>query len=229
MKCGAQTALAIGVGYILGRRRKMRLATMLAVGAATGAAAKLGPTALKQGTKYLGKTDIAGALGPQVTEIVNTVRGELLDAAKGAATAAVTSRIDSLSDNLHDRAETLRNPEAAAGKVADTADETVDRAGETVGRAGETVGRATGLRRRRRAADVEDEAGSDDQERGNGRVRRGRSRASEEPDEYDEPADEYEDEDLDEPPADEADEPEEDEEPAPRRRRSTRSPVVRRR
>ena len=222
MKCGAQTALAIGVGYILGRRRKMRLATMLAAGAATGAAAKLGPTALKQGTKYLGKTDIAGALGPQVTEIVNTVRGELLDAAKGAATAAVTSRIDSLSDNLHDRAETLRNPEAAAGKVADTAD-------ETVGRAGETVGRATGLRRRRRAADVEDEAGSDDQERGNGRVRRGRSRASEEPDEYDEPVDEYEDEDLDEPPADEADEPEEDEEPAPRRRRSTRSPVVRRR
>ena len=222
MKCGAQTALAIGVGYILGRRRKMRLATMLAAGAATGAAAKLGPTALKQGTKYLGKTDIAGALGPQVTEIVNTVRGELLDAAKGAATAAVTSRIDSLSDNLHDRAETLRNPEAAAGKVADTADETVDRAGET-------VGRATGLRRRRRAADAEDEAGSDDQEQSNGRVRRGRSRASEEPDEYDEPADEYEDEDLDEAPADEADEPEEDEEPAPRRRRSTRSPVVRRR
>lgn len=222
MKCGAQTALAIGVGYILGRRHKMRLAAMLAAGAATGAAAKLGPTALKQGTKYLGKTDIAGALGPQVTEIVNTVRGELLDAAKGAATAAVTSRIDSLSDNLHDRAETLRNPEAAAGKVADTADETVDRAGET-------VGRATGLRRRRRAADAEDEAGSDDQEQSNGRVRRGRSRASEEPDEYDEPADEYEDEDLDEAPADEADEPEEDEEPAPRRRRSTRSPVVRRR
>jgi hypothetical protein len=229
MKCGAQTALAIGVGYILGRRRKMRLASMLAVGAATGAAAKLGPTALRQGSKYLGKTDIAGALGPQVTEIVNTVRGELLDAAKGAATAAVTSRIDSLSDNLHDRAETLRNPEAAAGKVRDTADETVGRAGETVGRAGETVGRATGVRRRRRSADAEDEAGSDAEERGNGRVRRGRSRASEEPDEYDEPADEYEDEDLDEAPADEADEPDEDEEPAPRRRRSTRSPVVRRR
>ena len=234
MKCGAQTALAIGVGYILGRRRKMRLATMLAVGAATGAAAKLGPTALKQGTKYLGKTDIAGALGPQVTEIVNTVRGELLDAAKGAATAAVTSRIDSLSDNLHDRAETLRNPEAAADKAG----ETVDRAGETVGRAGDTVGRATGLRRRRRAADTEDEAGPDGEERSNGRARRRRSRASEEPDEYDEPADEYEyededeDEDLDEAPADEADEPDEpdeDEEPAPRRRRTTRSPVVRRR
>ena len=228
MKGGVQTALALGVGYILGRNRKMRLATMLAVGAATGGAAKLGPAALRQGTKYLGKTDIAGALGPQVTEIVNTVRGELLDAAKGAATAAVTSRIDSLSDNLHDRAETLKNPEAAVDKAG----ETVGRAGETAGRAGETVGRATGLRRRRREADVEDEAepDQDGEERGNGRVQRKRSRASEEPaDEYDEPADEYEEEDVDEGPADEADEPEEEEaeEPAPRRRRTTRSPVVR--
>lgn len=220
MKGGAQTALALGVGYILGRRRKMRLATMLALGAATGGAAKLGPAALRQGTKYLGKTDIAGALGPQVTEIVNTVRGELLDAAKGAAAAAVTSRIDSLSDNLHERAETLRNPEAAVGQVG----ETVGRASETVGRAG---GKAGGLRRRGRAADIEDEAEPDAEEQGNGRVRRERSRASEEPDEYDEPADEYEEGDLDEAPADEAGEPEEDEEPAPRRRRSTRSPVVR--
>jgi hypothetical protein len=225
MKGGAQTALALGVGYILGRRRKMRLATMLALGAATGGAAKLGPAALRQGTKYLGKTDIAGALGPQVTEIVNTVRGELLDAAKGAAAAAVTSRVDSLSDNLHERAETLRNPEAAGGKGGETAGETVGRAGETVGRAGGKVG---GLRRRGRAADIEDEAEPDAEERGNGHVRRERPRASEEPDEYDEPADEYEgEEDLDEAPADEAGEPEEEEEPAPRRRRSTRSPVVR--
>jgi hypothetical protein len=227
MKSGAQTALAIGVGYILGRRRKMRLATMLAAGAATGAAARLGPTAVRQGAKYLGKTDIAGALGPQVAEIVNTVRGELLDAAKGAAAAAVTNRIDSLSDNLHERAETLRNPEAAVGKVGETAGETVGRAGETVRRAGGKVG---GVRRRGRAADTEEEGEPerDEEERHNGRARRRRPRASEEPDEYDEPGGEYdEDEEPDEGPADEAGEPDEDEEPAPRRRRTTRSPVVR--
>src|SRR2546430_10278105 len=125
MKGGVQTALALGVGYILGRNRKMRLATMLAVGAATGGAAKLGPAALRRGTRYLGKTDIAGALGPQVTEIVNPVRGELLDAAKGGGAAGVTSRVGSLSDNLHDRAESLRTPEAAVGKVGETASETV--------------------------------------------------------------------------------------------------------
>ena len=244
MKGGAQAALALGIGYFLGRRRKMRLATMLAVGAATGGAARLGPAALKQGTKYLGKTDIAGALGPQVTEIVDTIRGELLDAAKGAAAAAVTSRIDSLSDSLHDRAETLRNPEAAVGKAGETAGETVGRAGETVGRAGETVGRAGGslgrLRRRGRRADQEEDAELDqdeerEEERSNGRVRRGRPPvrrgARSESDEDEEPQDEYEDEEpledeADEAPADEGDE-EEAEEPAPRRRRTTRSPVAR--
>ena len=31
MRGGTQTALALGVGYVLGRRRKMRMTTMLAV------------------------------------------------------------------------------------------------------------------------------------------------------------------------------------------------------
>jgi hypothetical protein len=221
MKGGANAALAIGVGYILGRRRKMRLATMLAVGAATGGAAKLGPLALKRGAKMLNSTDIAGALGPQMGEIVSTIRGDLLDAAKGAAAAAVTSRVDSLSENLHDRADALRNPEAA---VAD---------------AGETVRTATGLRRRRPS---EDEEADSDTERGNGRRRRQPSRTRKATRQVEEPEDEFEDsepvdeaeEPVDEEPVDddehaEADEFDEDtgEEPPPRRRRAARSPVTR--
>jgi hypothetical protein len=152
MKGGAQTAVAIGVGYILGRRRKMRLATMLALGAATGGLGKLGPVALKRGAKFLGSTDIGGALGPQVGEIVSTIRGDLLDAGKAAATSAVSSRIDSLSDSLHDRADTLRNPEAAVASV------------------GETAGR---LRRRGRNADDEQDIEPDlerDEEQRNGPI-----------------------------------------------------------
>lgn len=210
----------------------MRLATMLAIGAATGGIGGLAPAVMRRGAKYLGSTDIAGALGPQVSEVVSTVRGELLDAAKGAAAAAVTNRIDSLSDSLHDRAETLKNPEAAVG-----------RAGEAVGQAG---GRIGGLRRRGGPAGDEEAAGEypDDElaeeERGNGQVRRGRPRVRrsarpepEEAGEYDEPQDEYEDElpedELDEAPAGEADEPHEadEEEPTPRRRRTSRSPVAR--
>jgi hypothetical protein len=259
MKGGAQVALAVGVGYILGRRRKMRLATMVAVGAATGGIGGLGPAVLKRGMKYLGSTDVAGALGPQVNEIVSTIRGDLLDAGKAAATAAVSSRIDSLSDTLHDRAETFRNPEAAvagAGEAAGKAGETVGRAG---GKAGETVGRAggsVGRLRRRRPAEDEEYAERDNEERRNGRSRRPRRAERPEPDEAEaeayedeepqseyededpeseyedeEPQSEYEDEQEEPEPVDDADEEEVDEdateEPAPRRRRTSRSPVTR--
>jgi hypothetical protein len=238
MKGGAQAAVALGVGYVLGRRRKMRLATMLALGAATGGIGGLGPAALRRGAKYLGSTDIAGALGPQVGEIVSTIRGDLLDASKAAAATAVSSRIESLSDNLHERAETLRNPEAAAAGAGAAA----GRAGrETAGRAGEqTVGR---LRRRDRGADVEDEAERDEEERSNGRTGRARPRrrSRSEADEGREPEDEYQEYDDEEPDEDELDEPRagetddlgeeeaeaEAEEPAPRRRRASRSPVAR--
>jgi hypothetical protein len=232
MKGGAQTALAIGVGYVLGRRRKMRVATALALGAATGGLGKLGPLALKRAGKYLGSTDIGGALGPQVGEIASTIRGDLVDAGKAAATAAVSNRIESLSDSLHDRAETLRNPEAA-----------VAGASESVGRAGRALSRRG--RRGRPAEDTDEERES---ERSNGRSRRpARSQAQEPEDEYedeeaydDEPDDELdepadEDEDLDdeedeglvddEEPVDE-EEPE-DGEAAPRRTRTSRSPVTR--
>jgi hypothetical protein len=220
MKGGAQTALAIGVGYVLGRRRKMRVATALALGAATGGLGKLGPLALKRAAKYLGSTDIGGALGPQVGEIASTIRSDLLDAGKAAATAAVSGRIESLSDTLHDRAEALRNPEAA-----------VAGASESVGRAGQSLSRRG--RRGRPAEETDEER---EEERGNGRYRRSaRSEAREPEDEYEDEED-YDDE-LDEPeddldePADEAEdldgEEPEDEEAAPRRTRTSRSPVAR--
>ena len=237
MKGGAQVALAVGVGYVLGRRRKMRMATAIALGAATGGIGGLGPAALKRGAKMLGSTNLAGTFGPQVNEIVSTIRGDLLDAGKAAATTAVSSRMDSLSDSLHERAETFRNPEAAvagAGRAA-------GKAGETVGLAGGSVSR---LRRRRPAEDEDEEyLEQDEEDRRNGRSRRPRRAARaesdevEEPDEAEEPVDEYEEE---EPYEDELDEPEsvdeiddedadaEGEEPAPpRRTRSSRSPVAR--
>jgi hypothetical protein len=230
MKGGAPVALALGVGYILGRRRKMRLATMLAVGAATGGIGGLGPAVLKRGVKYLGSSDLAGDLGPQVTDIVSTIRGDLLDAGKAAAAAAVTSRMDSLTDSLHQRAETLRNPEAA---VSDAADAVGGVAGSSVGRAGGAAGKAAGRAGGSAGGSVGSSAGSpagSSVGRAGGRLRR---RGREEPDDVEEPEDEYEDE----PYEDEPEEPEEAEysddedsdsaEPAPRRTRGTRSPVSR--
>ena len=227
---GAQAALAVGVGYALGRRRKMRLATMLAIGAATGGVGRFGPIAMRRGAKYLGSTDLVGALGPevggQVGDIVSTIRGELLDATKAAAIAAVSSRIESVSDSLHDRAETLRNPEAAVADVGDEVGDTVGRVGETVAGGGESVGR---LRRRRPVRDEEDagpERGEEQADENGGQSSRGRGQArraarpepdeADEADKADEPLDEYEDEEPYEDeaegaPADEADDLAEDE------------------
>jgi hypothetical protein len=245
MKGGAQVALAVGVGYILGRRRKMRMATMIAAGAAAGGIGGLGPALLKRGAKYLSSTDIAGTFGPQVNEIVSTIRGDLLDAGKAAATTAVSSRIDSLSDSLHERAEAFRNPEAVVADAGEAAGRATGKAGEAAGRAtgkaGEAAGRVGGSvgRLRRRPGVDEEDAERDDDEPRNGRSRRPRRAersAADEPgprsDEAEEPVDEYEDE---EPYEDELDEPEavddldedEAEEPAPRRSRSSRSPVSR--
>ena len=244
MKGGAQVALAVGVGYLLGRRRKMRMATMIAAGAAAGGIGGLGPALLKRGAKYLSSTDIAGTFGPQVNEIVSTIRGDLLDAGKAAATTAVSSRIDSLSDSLHDRAEAFRNPEAVvadAGEAAGRATARPARPRRATGKAGEAAGRASGPvgRLRRRPAEDEEYAEREDDEPRNGRSRRPRRAersSADEPeprsDEAEEPVDEYEDE---EPYEDELDEPEavddldedEAEEPAPRHSRSSRSPVSR--
>ena len=138
MKAGAQAALALGVGYVLGRRRKLRMTTMLAAAAAAGGAGSLGGVALRRGLKMLSSTGALGDLGPQLGEIAETVRGDLVDAGKAAALAAVNERIGSLSDTLHDRAESLRNP---AADVAEGAGSTVRDAGGRVRRAGRAAGR----------------------------------------------------------------------------------------
>jgi len=121
MKGGTQAALALGVGYLLGRRRKMRLTTMLAVGAATGGVGGLGGAALRRGMKMLGSTEAVGKFAPQLGELADTVRSDLMDAGKAAATAAVTSRIESLTDSLQERAEMVRDPAAAASSAGKSA------------------------------------------------------------------------------------------------------------
>jgi len=146
MKGGTQAALAIGVGYILGRRRKMRIATLLAAAAATGGLGALGGPVLRRGAKMLGNTDMFGKVAPQLGDIADTVRGDLLDAGKAAAMAAVTGRIESLTDSLHERAESLRDPVGAAAGAAGAAAGAAGSAAD----AGEAV---TGKLRRRRPAD----------------------------------------------------------------------------
>ncbi len=123
MKCGIGAAVAVGAGYVLGRRRKMRTAAMLAGATAVGGIGGLGGSALRRGAKAVGSSELLDSVAPQLGEVADKVRGDLLDAGKAAAMAAVTGRIDSLTDSLHERADTLRAP---AGQAAEAAGETTE-------------------------------------------------------------------------------------------------------
>ena len=215
MKGGMQAALALGVGYLLGRRRKMRLTTMLAVGAATGGAGSLTGAALKRGMKMLGSTEAVGKFAPQLEELADTVRSDLMDAGKAAATAAVTIRIESLTDSLQERADLVRDPAAAAGSAGKAARSGAGKAASGAGKAARTATGATGRARRGQDVTADEEAGEFNGEE------EPYADDLEEPEGY-EPEAEAEEPEAEEP---EAEEPE----TAPVRRRTTRrrSPVAR--
>jgi hypothetical protein len=210
MKCGTGAALAIGAGYVLGRRHKMRMAAVLAGATAVGGIGGLGGSVLRRGVTALGSTDLLGGVAPQLGDIADKVRGDLLDAGKAAALAAVTGRIDSLTDSLHERADTLRAP----------ADQVAEGSKKAAGPAGDA---AQDLRRRARPARSAD--------RDSATARDGEDRDEpEEPDEF-EDSGEFEDtdefEDSDEPEAEEPEPEEPEAAPARRRTRSDRPAVSR--
>ncbi len=97
MKCGVRMAAGVGIGYLLGRTHKMRFALML-VGAGLSRQAG-GPQALLQrGASVLGSST-------ELTKITDTIRGELMDAARAAAVTAASNRIDALNARLQEQGE----------------------------------------------------------------------------------------------------------------------------
>ena len=110
MKKASNVALAIGAGYLLGRKHKLRLALVLATATATGRLGGAASQAIKRGGSLLGSSDAMGKLSPDLGKVMSTVRGDLAGAGKAAVQAAVASRIESLTDSLHERTEGLRNP-----------------------------------------------------------------------------------------------------------------------
>jgi hypothetical protein len=108
MSATSRVAGAVAAGYVLGRFKKLRLAVLVASAMASpkfrSAAAGLIQDRIPGGAIVGGLTREAG--------------GRLLDAGKAAATTVVASRIDTLSQSLADRSESLRKatPGAQAGK-----------------------------------------------------------------------------------------------------------------
>lgn len=106
MKSAPTLALAIGAGYLLGRRRKMRMAVMLAMALCGGRG--LAKQALKQGGNMLGSSGGLSGLSPEIGKLAGTMRRDLADAGKAAARSAVNSRVDALTESIHERAEAVR-------------------------------------------------------------------------------------------------------------------------
>jgi hypothetical protein len=216
MKGGTQAAVALGIGYLLGRRRRLRRAATLAAITATGSLSGASKALMSRGLKAVGSTELLGKLTPELGEIADTARTELLDAGKTAAMAMVTNRVESLSDSLRSRADVLKDPAATGGSVVDVLrsggrgqrDERVEPNGE------QDNGRS---RRNDRDQDEYDEYEAEE----NGYEDEDAYDEDYAPAEDDEPGDEYDGDDHEEPDGDEP-------APAPRRRaRVSASPVSR--
>ena len=110
MKKASNVALAIGAGYLLGRKHKLRLALAVAGVAATGKLGSVATQAVKRGGSLAGSSEALGKLSPELAGVMGTVRGDLAEAGKAAVRAAATNRINRLTDSLHERAEDIRNP-----------------------------------------------------------------------------------------------------------------------
>ncbi|SDL09005.1 hypothetical protein SAMN05421874_115131 [Nonomuraea maritima] len=105
MKDAGKVALAVVVGYYLGRRHKLRTALALAAGGAVRKMRKEQGGLLQQGTKLLGSS-------PEIAGMTDRLKGEVLEVAKAAAVAAASKQIESITTRLHERTESLRQPQS---------------------------------------------------------------------------------------------------------------------
>ncbi|WP_084486781.1 hypothetical protein [Nocardia sienata] len=114
MKGGARIALGVGIGYFLGRTRKMRWAMGLAGAAMSKRSTGLAGELLERGTSTLGGS-------AELTKITDTVRGELLGAVRSAAVTAASNRLDALNERLQPPAPT--EDEDGGGRRATASEE----------------------------------------------------------------------------------------------------------
>ncbi|MFF0313243.1 hypothetical protein ACFYPH_01145 [Micromonospora sp. NPDC005252] len=100
MKTGTRIGLAVGFGYLLGRRRKLRTALTLAAAVAAGRASRDPGGLLKRGGDLLQSS-------PQLSNL-SRLGGPLVNAGRSAATAAAGSGVDALTGRLRGSADALR-------------------------------------------------------------------------------------------------------------------------
>ncbi|MFI7193475.1 hypothetical protein ACIBQ0_27415 [Nocardia nova] len=93
MKGGTSIAIGVGIGYLLGRTRKMRFALGVAGAMMAKRSSDIPGELLERGTSLLKSS-------ADLTQLTDTVRDELLGAARSAAVTAASNQLDSLNTRL---------------------------------------------------------------------------------------------------------------------------------
>ncbi|WP_280250764.1 hypothetical protein [Nocardia abscessus] len=113
MKGGGRIALGVGIGYLLGRTRKMRFALSLAGAAMAKRSTGTPGDLLERGTSLLKSS-------PELERITDTVRGELLGAARSAAVTAASNRLDALNARLQQGSTLLADEDRRGSRETDS-------------------------------------------------------------------------------------------------------------
>ncbi|MCL6302788.1 hypothetical protein [Streptomyces kronopolitis] len=112
MMTNAKIGVALVGGYVLGRTKKAKMAIGLGMYLA-GKRLNLDP---RQLGKLVANSPVLGPLNDQI-------RGELVDATKSAATSALTQRMSTLTDSLHERTLALSDAGGDSGRGEEPSDE----------------------------------------------------------------------------------------------------------
>ena len=108
---GTKTALAVSLaaGYLLGRGRKAKLAVALGAYLASGRLRAKPHQLLAAGAEKMNDS-------PQLSQLADQLRGDLLTAGRSTLRAAVDKRLGTLADSLADRTRSLSQAVEAAAE-----------------------------------------------------------------------------------------------------------------
>ena len=109
MSATSKIALGVASGYLLGRRKKLRLAITVGSMIAGQRIATNPKALLAQGAELIERN-------PELSKLSDQVRSQLFQAARSAAIATANSRMDALSDTIRERSDLLALGPGSGGR-----------------------------------------------------------------------------------------------------------------
>src|SRR6478609_4966035 len=100
MSAATKIAMGVASGYLLGRRKKLRLAITVGSMLAGQKIATNPKALLAQGAELIEQN-------PELSKLSDQVRTQLFQAARAAAIATANNRMDALSDTIRERSDKL--------------------------------------------------------------------------------------------------------------------------